>query len=588
MANRKQGGFFQDSQEVDQNLPENRKRRQGRFHQDGSSSVSTPSTSETSPTQDVERRTPSEPGGAASTLGEHSQGGVYQTDPAITVVSTVDQGRLYEGGVNPNTISSFDSPQGGFHEHETRGARGPKGDTGEQGPAGPQGIKGDTGDTGADGPRGPAGPQGDPGQIGPRGPEGPAGMSITGPVGPAGPQGDTGPRGEPGAQGDPGQTGQTGSRGPIGPAGPQGPKGDTGAAGAAGAEDLGDLTSVTIGTAVDGGTLIQDAVGQWTNGRLSISDVAEFDPTDTHATGNVFVYNAMTSDFESRALNDEEIHQFRDIADNRDQLDAIIWRGGRWQSLSLTEVANLFTSDQARDFRVAIGASAGDGFQLSTDSFPVGNTSTAVFAQTVNVAGNDITYYVRGTAQDANPYAANLELNRSNSSVFTPLTGATVLTVDTTTGTFVSIGEATPATGATIATNTVTYNDSAPFVGANTYNFEVEVNGQDSDGDDESVDLRASFTRYVPEYVMSTQPSAFSDFTGPREPSGSVTSIASPTFLVTTSDYGTVATGNVQGFPVNIPRVATGIVSDADQAGVTHTYNVYRVPLPVGQTTSLS
>lgn len=152
--------------------------------------------------------------------------------PAATVVASVDQTVIVQGGVTKRATISLVA------------AAGPTGPSGAAGIAGPTGAQGESivGPTGAQGEVGATGPQGES-IVGPTGPagEGGAGGSITGPTGASG-ESITGPTGERGATGDRGDTGPAGESivGPTGPAGEGGGEGgSTGPTGAPGESIVG-------------------------------------------------------------------------------------------------------------------------------------------------------------------------------------------------------------------------------------------------------------------------------------------------------------------------------------------------------------
>ena len=229
----------------------------------------------------------------------------------------------------------------------------------------------------------------------------------------------------------------------------------------------------------------------------------------------------------------------------------------------------------------------GGGFTLSTDSFPSGVTETSVFEQSVVVGGELVSFYIRGTRMGTAPYAASASLSVGNSSVFSTLPGMIVLTANATSGTLTEITGSSPS-GGTISSNTVSWPSANYNVGGN-HSFSADTTGTDSDGEEGVATVSAAFRRYVPEFVMDSQPTAFADFTGEREPSTSLTGTnpMGSTFLVTTVDYGAVKTVQVMGFNLDAPRVATGIVSGADISGATHSYSVYRFAIDQGTEVTL-
>ena len=281
-----------------------------------------------------------------------------------------------------------------------------------------------------------------------------------------------------------------------------------------------------------------------------------------------------------------EIGLFRNVGDEAasDNVQPIVLKGIGGIAINVgTEHGETgFHSEIEIDGSAIVVEGGGGGFTSSENQFPTGVLDTAVFEQVVEIDGEEVSFFIRGTRQGTTPFAAGSSLNVNNSSVFSTLPSNIVLSVSAVSGTLTGITSSSPA-GGTIAQGSVSWPSVNYNAGGN-HTFTAETEGTDSDGEGGSSTTSSSFRRYVPEYVMNTQPSAFADFTGEREPSTSLTGTnpMGSTFLVTTVDYGAVKTVQVMGFSLDAPRVATGIVSHADIAGSTHSYSVYRFAIDQG------
>ena len=210
-------------------------------------------------------------------------------------------------------------------------------------------------------------------------------------------------------------------------------------------------------------------------------------------------------------------------------------------------------------------------------------TTGLIFAENTGfrIRLNDEGLVVIEVPPPSTPFRISGSLSAQDSSVFVAPPASITLTVSTTSGTFTEIVSFSPS-GGMISDMTVVWSDTTPFVGEGAYNFSANATGVNSEGETQGGNVSGSFTRFVPEFVMAAQPTTFADFSGERRSSRSVTSVASPTYLATTTDYGAAATGDVMGFPVTCPRVGSAIDSDPDEAGIVHSYNIYRIPVAAG------
>ena len=242
----------------------------------------------------------------------------------------------------------------------------------------------------------------------------------------------------------------------------------------------------------------------------------------------------------------------------------------------------------ARTFTIA--ANLDTVLTETTDPFPSGTVETANFSLDVEEEGVITTYFFRGTAQGETivPFSATSTFTGERSSVFDSVPGALTMTVMVTDGTLTGISNPMPTSGVIDQdARTILWVRSAADIAEGTYNYSADAEGTGSDGETTTVTLTGSYTRFVPEYVMATEPNAFSDFTGDREPETTVTGVGNiATFWATTRDLGDTFVTQVMGFNLDVPRVGV-ITSDADLAGNTHTYNVYRISIDSGTTVNV-
>ncbi|MBX7181427.1 MAG: proprotein convertase P-domain-containing protein [Bacteroidia bacterium] len=165
------------------------------------------------------------------------------------------------GATGPTGLSGSTGATGATGAVGATGPAGLAGATGATGATGSTGLVGATGITGATGATGPSGVDGATGSIGATGvtglsgstgPTGPSGVDgVTGSVGPTGITGPTGATGPSGVDGVTGGVGPTGSAGPTGPTGATGPSGVDGVTGGVGPTGA---TGATGPSGVDGVT----------------------------------------------------------------------------------------------------------------------------------------------------------------------------------------------------------------------------------------------------------------------------------------------------------------------------------------------